>query len=275
MEVLKPRETILLIFIGISAAVIAGGESLTLSRLLLALAAVGLGSAGVNGLTNYLDRGVDARMERTRNRVLPCQRIEPAEKVLPLVIGLVLVALGLARLLHPLSFVFGLTGTITALVWRKTVLCPFLGAVSGSAPVLVGWFAINPEPSLRLILLVALVLLWVPLHVWSLMLAYREDYLRAGIGYFPLSWGVRDAVKVLLVLSLLLYVLSLTLYSVADFGWLYLVMANVLGIVVIYASVRLVISAASQDAWKVYKLSAFPYLGLLFLTMMLDIWIMR
>ena len=64
-----------------------------------------LGSAGVNGLTNYLDRDVDARMQRTKHRVLPAKRIEPPEKVLPLTIGLVIVGLVLAWQLHPLSFV--------------------------------------------------------------------------------------------------------------------------------------------------------------------------
>lgn len=274
LEVLKPRETVLLILIGVSTAVIAGGGNPPFSRLLFVLAAIALGSAGVNGLTNYLDREVDARMERTSRRVFPSHRIEPAEKALPLVIGLVLVALGMAWILHPLSFVFGLVGTITAVAWRKTVWCPFLGAVSGVAPVLVGWFALNPEPSLRLILLVALILVWVPLHVWSIMLAYREDYLKAGIGYFPLSWEARNAVRLLLILSLPLYLLSMALYFVTDFGLLYLVTANLLGIGLIYASVRLVLSATSKDAWKVYKLSAFPYLGLLFLAMVMDLWML-
>ncbi len=41
------------------------------------------------------------------------------------------------------------------------------------------------------------------------------------------------------------------------------------------SSSPLVISSASRDAWRLFKLSAFPYLGLIFLTMCLDIWLLR
>ncbi len=81
-------------------------------------------------------------------------------------------------------------------------------------------------------------------------------------------------VKVLLTLSVVLYAASIALYFVGGFAWLYLVLANLLGGVLIYTSLRLVISTSSQDSWKLYKLSAFPYLGLIFLTMCLDIWLL-
>jgi hypothetical protein len=42
----------------------------------------------------------------------------------------------------------------------------------------------------------------------------------------------------------------------------------------IYANARLLFSMTSTAAWRVYKLSAFPYLGIIFLTMALDIWLM-
>ncbi|MDP2916597.1 MAG: UbiA family prenyltransferase, partial [Dehalococcoidia bacterium] len=103
IEVLKPRETALLVFIGVVTAVVAGGGVLPVSRLILTLAAILCASAGANGLTNYLDRELDARMTRTRNRALPSKRIYPPEKVLPLTIGLSLAGLALAWRLHPIA----------------------------------------------------------------------------------------------------------------------------------------------------------------------------
>jgi hypothetical protein len=41
----------------------------------------------------------------------------------------------------------------------------------------------------------------------------------------------------------------------------------------IYANARLLFSMTSVAAWRVYKLSAFPYLGIIFLTMGMDIWL--
>ena len=274
IEVLKPRQSSLLTFIGVCAAVIAGDGYLPLRLLLIALTIL-LASAGANGLTNYLDRDVDARMQRTKHRALPSKRIYPPEKVLPLTIGLVIVGLALAWILHPLCFLFDIIGTIAAVVWRKRWTCVFpQGMLAGCAPVLMGWFAIEPTFSWEILFLCLLIAIWLPLHVWSIMVANREDYLRAGLSYFPMSWQVKDAVKVLLAFSLVLYAASIGLYFAGGFAWLYLILANLLGITMVYATSRLVLSSASQDAWRLYKLSAFPYLGLIFLTMWLDVWLL-
>ena len=275
IEVLKPRESSLLTFIGICAAIIAGDGHLTINLLIIALTIL-LASAGANGLTNYLDRDVDARMQRTKNRALPSKRIYPPEKVLPLTIGLVIIGLALAWYLHWLCFLADLVGTVAAVIYRKRATCVFpQGMIAGCAPVLMGWFAIKHVFSWEILLLCILIAVWLPGHVWSVMIANREDYLSAGQSYFPVNREVGQAVKVLLVFCLVLYGASIGLYFVGGFGWLYLIVAILLGAIMVYASSRLVVSSSSQDAWRLYKLSAFPYLGLIFLTMCLDIWLLR
>ena len=275
IEVLKPRASILLTFIGVCASIIAGDGHLSLELLLIALT-IFLASAGANGLTNYLDCGIDARMRRTKNRALPSRRIYPPEKSLPLNISLVIIGLALAWYLHPFCFISDLIGTIAAIMGRKRATCVFpQGMIASCAPVLMGWFAIKPTFSWEILLLCLLIAVWLPLHVWSVMIANREDYLSAGLSYFPMSREVRDAVKVLLVFSLALYMASIAYYFIGSFSWLYLALANILGIAMVYASSRLVISSASQDAWRLYKLSSFPYLGFLFLAMLLDIWLLQ
>jgi len=273
VEVLKPRETSLLVFISLCATIVAVEGFPSSGRLLLTLVAITLGSGGVNGLTNYIDREVDGRMQRTKHRSLPSKRIDPPEKALLLTIALTAVALGLAWLLHPLCFVIGAVGTLAAAIKRKTVLCPFLGAISGCAPVLIAWFAFKPEIDLPLLFLCLLIWIWIPLHVWSVMLANREDYLGGGVSYFPLSREIKEAVKVLFLLSLPLFAVSMAIYFSTDLGVFYLAVAVLLGMLMVYANSRLLISSASQDAWRVYKLSAFPYLGLIFLAMCLDSWL--
>jgi protoheme IX farnesyltransferase len=274
IEVLKPKETSLLIFIGALAAVVAGKGSPPLNILFLSLVAIALGSGGANGLTNYLDREVDARMRRTQHRALPSRRISPPRKVLPLVVSLVTVALALAWILHPLCFLFGVIGVAAALSWRKTWATHLLGIVAGCAPVLVGYLAINHQLNLTILFLCLLIAAWVPLHVWSLMTSYRDDYLGAGVRIFPVTWETKDAIKVLVGLSVTLYGISIALYHVGNFGILYLVVANILGMAMVFATMRLLLSGASWDAWRVYKLTAFPYLGFLFLAMGLDLWLL-
>ena len=116
--------------------------------------------------------------------------------------------------------------------------------------------------------------MWLPLHVWSVMIANREDYIRAGIKYFPINRDTKEVVKVLLLFGLALYTASITLYFIGGFSWLYLTLANILGIIMVYAIARIVVSGTSHNLWRLYKLSAFPYLGLIFIAMCLDIWLL-
>ena len=104
-------------------------------------------------------------------------------------------------------------------------------------------------------------------------MSHREEYSHAGITYFPMNRAVSEVAKLLVVLGLALYLASISLYFVGGFSWLYLVLANLLGGAVLYTSLRLVMTHTSHDSWRLYKLSAFPYLGFIFLAMCLDIWL--
>jgi protoheme IX farnesyltransferase len=128
VEVLKPGATALLAFIGVVAAYVAADGSLAMGTALFVAVTALVASAGANGLTNYLDRDIDARMQRARHRSLPSKRINPPEKVLPLTIGLVVIGLMLAWQLQPvfrLAFASDVVGTAAALVWRKRATCVF------------------------------------------------------------------------------------------------------------------------------------------------------
>ncbi|HEX78710.1 MAG TPA: UbiA family prenyltransferase [Dehalococcoidia bacterium] len=275
IEVLKPRESSLLTFVGVAAVFIAASGKPPLDTVLLAAAAILVASAGANGITNYLDREFDARMRRTRHRVLPSKRIYPPQKALPWIAIFVLAGLAMAWWLHPLAFAADLAGTLVAATWRKRMTCVFpQGAIASLAPLLMGWFAVSPTFSWELSLLCLLVVAWLPLHVWSVMVSNREDYIGAGLNFFPMNVKVGTAIRVLLAFSLALCAVSIALYFVGGFDWLYLTLAIILGAMMIYACCRLLASEASGDAWKLYKLSSFPYLGLIFFAMCLDIWLL-
>lgn len=272
IEVLKPMPSVLLTFIGICSAVIATGGALS-GRFFLVGAAIMVASAGANGLTNYLDRNLDARMARTRHRVLASGRINPPRKVLPLIVTLIAAGLLLSWWLHPIAFIADVAGTAAAATWRKKVTCVYpQGVIASCAPVFIGWFAVRASFGWELLFLCLMIAAWLPLHVWSVIIANREDYLQAGLAYFPINYPVKDSVKVLFVFSLALYAASLALYFAGSFAWLYLVLVNLFGTAMVYASGRLVASHGEKDAWRLYKLSAYPYMGIIFTVMCLDIW---
>ncbi|MBI2857667.1 MAG: UbiA family prenyltransferase [Chloroflexi bacterium] len=273
LEVLKPLPSLLLTFIALAAAVAAGLE-LASPHLWLILAAVLVASSGANGLTNYLDRDLDARMKRTGHRALAARRIDPPEKALPLIGLLIGAGLLLSWTLGFFVFMADLLGTFVAGTWRKKVTCVYpQGVIASCAPVLMGWFGAGGQFSLDLLLVCLMVALWLPLHVWSLVITHRDDYLGAGLTYFPISYPVRGAVKVLLAFALALYASSMALYFVGDFGRLYLVIANLMGFLMLLSTTRLALSRAAADAWRLYRMSAFPYLAVVFLAMAVDRWL--
>jgi protoheme IX farnesyltransferase len=273
LRVLKPRETVLLTLIGLCTAVVAGDGSPPLGRFLLAAFTIILGSGGTNGLTNYLDRHVDARMQRTRHRVLPSRLIDPPEKALVWAASLVAVALGLALYLHPYAFIAGSVGVAAGLTARKTWATHFLGSFSSCGPVLVGWFVINPEINGTVVFLALVIVLWLPIHVWNLMISSEGDYLRAGVNIFPLNHGMVLTGRISVVLSVLLYAASLSLYVAGGFGWIYFVAANVGGILMVRATVQMLRTQDKAAAFQTFRISAYPFLGLTFLSLCADVWL--
>ena len=273
LEVLKPRETLLLGFIGLCSAIIAADGNLSPGTLVLATVTITIASGGANGLTNYLDREIDARMSRTKKRVFPTKRIHPPQKAIPWIIGWIIAGLILAWVLHPWAFVADLIGTVAAGVYRKRAICVFpQGAIASCAPVVMGWFAVTDTASWELGLLCLLIVVWLPLHVWSVMVSHRDDYLQAGLKFFPMNVSVGLVTSILLVFALVLNIVALSFGFVARLGILYNLFALGLGLLMLYSSARLLAtSASSQAAWRLYKLSSFPYLGLIFFAAALSV----
>jgi protoheme IX farnesyltransferase len=274
IEVLKVRETLLLGFLGMCLVIIAAGGKPDIGTLVFATLTVLVASGGANGLTNYLDRDVDARMQRTKGRVFPTKRIYPAEKGLVWILIVIAAGLVMAWFLSPYAFIADAVGTGAAAFYRKRVICVFpQGAIAGCAPLLMGWFAVRSDITWEIGLLCLLICAWLPLHVWSVMVSHREDYRGAGLTFFPMNVSVRTAVLILLVFAFALNAVAVVLYFVADYGWLYLIVAIVMGLAMLLSTIRLVGSHKSKDAWKLYKLSSFPYLGVLFIAICLSLWL--
>ena len=272
VNVLKPRETSLLAFIGAATAFVAARGVPPWDRLLLATVTILIASAAANGFTNYLDRHIDSLMPRTQNRALAAKRIDPAKKVLPMLFILAAAGLALAWIIHPYVFLADLIGTIVAVTFRKRVTCVFpQGAIASCAPILMGWFAITPTFNWQIALICLMIIVWLPSHVWGVMIARRNEYIKAGLTFFPMSISLQTGISLMVFFGILLFLTSIALYFFGDFGWLYLSGAIILGTTLLLSSFRLLKTSDSADAWRVYKISSFPYLGLVFLLMVLDL----
>lgn len=277
VEVTKPASVLLLVFTALATMVIAaGGWNLPSDLLITAFAAVTLGCAGANTITCYIDRDMDGVMERTKRRPIPSGRIRPPQRALYWGLLLAVVSLALAWSINALAFVWGLLGFVdnvvvySLLMKRRSPLNIILGGFSGGLPVLFGWAAVTGSVNLTALLMAAIVVLWIPNHIWNLAIFHTEDYKKASVPMLPAVLSLEKTTRCTMATVVLMYLCSLALYFVGGFGVIYLGVAVVFGLVITVSNVVLAMNPSREKAWVMFKVSS-PYLFVLFLAMGLDV----
>ena len=281
-EYTKPKIWYLLVFTSLTATFVAGtllSNGLSPIRWIITGLAITSGCAGCNALTNYVDRDIDAVMNRTRHRPIPSGRITPASG---LRFGLALVAISIVlsftlNLLSVLWMALGVldnVGVYSLLLKRRSALNILLGGFSGGLPVLFGWSAATPGPigsiSLLPVLMAGLVFLWIPIHIWFLAVTYRADYAKVGVPMLPVVIGSVPAIRLIVIFSMILFPFSIGVYLLGHFGLVYGLVALLGGLVNLIGSVWVLYKPTETNAWKMFKISS-PYLFLLFLAMIIDV----
>jgi len=277
MEVTKPKSVALLVFTSAAAMGIAAlsTQLFVVPTLLASIVAITSATAGCNTVTCYIDRDIDAIMERTRRRPIPSGRIRPPERAL--VWGLLLVVLGLVVgfWINIVSFVILLLGVLdnvvvySLLLKRRNPLNIVLGGFSGGLPAVFGWSSVTGTVNLLSVLLAALVVLWIPSHIWSLAILSKDDYARAGVPMLPVVIKEKSALRCIVATVILMIPFSLALHWVGAFGWIYAMSALVLGAIVLVLNLHLFAHPTRGNAYRAFKVSS-PYLFLLFLSMLVD-----
>src|SRR5262249_10699584 len=149
-----------------------------------------LAAGGTLALNQYVERDVDAQMERTRRRPLPDGRLQPLEALLfagalaSLRVAYLAASVGLAVAALTLATTILYVGAYTPLKTRSA-RCMLVGAVPGALPPVTGWFAARGELGLGAAMLFAIVFLWQLPHTLAIALMYRDDYARAGVRVLP------------------------------------------------------------------------------------------
>nr|WGD67302.1 heme o synthase [Bacillus velezensis] len=165
-----------------------------------AMAAAMIGTALVMAsstvFNNFFDRGMDAKMARTRTRASVTGKIPPTVMIL---YGTCLGACGFITLasLNVLTAVLGLLAfllyAVVYTLWfkRQSVWSTFVGSFPGAAPPLIGYCALTGYIDMPAILLYAIMFLWQPPHFWAIGIRRKEEYRAAGIPLLPIIKGNR------------------------------------------------------------------------------------
>jgi protoheme IX farnesyltransferase len=277
VEVTKPPIVLLLVFTSLATMIIAWKHTLipvTPTLFAVAMVSITAASAGCDTITSYVDRDIDAVMNRTKRRPIPSGRIAPG-RALSWGLFLAAVGLALAYWINFLSFVWiGLGIVDNVIVYslflkRRNPLNIILGGISGGLPVMFGWSAVTNSVELLPILLAALVVLWIPGHIWSLAIFTKEDYKRARVPMLPVVTKLKTALRCIVSTIVLMIPFSLWIFFEGGFGLVYLAIAGIFGIWVLYINVKLFLHPDDKMAYRAFKISS-PYLFTLFFAMIVD-----
>lgn len=189
-------------------------------------------------LNCYIDRDLDRKMERTKNRPLVTGAISSVNAILFAILLLLIGNAILWKYTNPLTVFIAAIGFVVYVflysLWKaKTIYGTAIGSISGAIPPLVGYCAVSNQFDLGALIFFLMMVLWQMPHFYAIAIYRIKDYTAAGIPVLPIIRGlhltkVRMAAYVVafIVISTLLTVFHYTgriyLYTVIGLGlaWL-------------------------------------------------------
>ena len=268
----KPRVWLLLVFTAGIGGIVAVPDFTfhSISMVMLAIVSTILGASGAEAVTNYIDKDMDSIMSRTKNRPLAKGEIEPLKA---LSFGIVLIIASLTVLvafgkIYAMAFmaigIFDNVIIYSYFLKKKTPWSIVLGGFSGGFPVIVGWYSVTTLFSYLPWFLFALVVIWIPIHVWSLAYRYKDDYAKANVPMLPVlysdkvsAWCISGSALILIVFSLIPSLFGFqTVY--------YMLIALILSIPMVAYSLHFIRHPDNKNSFRLFKYSS-PYLAIIFM----------
>ncbi|CDQ53253.1 cyoE [Klebsiella pneumoniae] len=180
---------------------------------------------------NYIDRDIDRKMERTKNRVLVKGLISPEASLVYATLlgiaGFMLLWFGanpLACWLGVMGFVV-YVGVYSLYMKRHSVYGTLIGSLSGAAPPVIGYCAVTGDFDSGAAILLAIFSLWQMPHSYAIAIFRFKDYQAANIPVLPVVKGISVA-KNHITLYIVAFAVATLMLSLGGYaGYKYLVVA--------------------------------------------------
>jgi heme o synthase len=271
----KPRVLLMVLattLVGYFVALSGPADYLRVAHLLVGTL---LAAGGTLALNQYVERDVDARMERTKHRPLPDGRLQPFEALLfagsltSLGVGYLAVGVGVAAAALTLATTVLYIGVYTPLK-RRTAWCMLVGAVPGALPPVTGWVAAGGDFGPGAVVLFGILFFWQLPHTLAISRLYADDYARAGVRVRPVVERPGTRREPEIVSSTLgLVAVSLLPMGIGMSGITYFVTAGALGLGLLGAGLAHANAPSPASARRVLMASLL-YLPLLLAVLAFD-----
>jgi protoheme IX farnesyltransferase len=270
----KPRLVTMVVITAAAGFYLGAPGPISVVLFLNAMVGTALAGAGALALNQYLERDLDACMDRTRNRPLPAGRVQPLPALL---FGGALTVLGLGQLLllvNPLACaVTAVTSAVYLFMYtplkRVTPLCTIVGAVPGALPPVTGWVAARGEFGDGALVLFAILFLWQIPHSLAIARLYVDQYAGAGFRLLPVvEPHTHRTERAVVSYSAALVAVGVTPVFLGMAGSLYLATALILGGGLFATALAFAWQRAGSARWLL--LASLVYLPVLLSMMAID-----
>jgi len=231
INLFKVRIGVAIAFAAAAGLAVERGSGIDLLEKVVLVLAVLVASAAAGAFNQYVERDLDVKMARTRNRPFVTGTLKHGPFWL-WVIGAMTAASVFAAFVSSnwiaATYVFlgAFTYGVVYTVWlkRRTWWNIVVGGLAGSFAVLAGAAAVSPAPGPEALALAVVLFLWTPPHFWALAIACRQDYAAAGVPMLPVVVGDARASRAIYASAWLLVLVSLV-PGFLDLGAVYLASA--------------------------------------------------
>ena len=205
---------------------------------LLLWIAIGVSFVVASGcvFNNCIDRNMDRKMSRTRNRVLAQGRMSPKVAVcyaaLLAVAGVALIwkATNMLCVAIVLSGFMIYVGAYSLYLKRNSVYATLIGSLAGATPPLIGYCAVSNRFDMGAVILLSIFSLWQIPHSYAVAVFRLKDYTIAAIPVLPVKEGILTAKNHIVGYILAFMVATLMLTFGGYTGYHYLAVAAALGL---------------------------------------------
>tara|TARA_B000000475_G_scaffold264896_1_gene252892 strand:- start:970 stop:1866 length:897 start_codon:yes stop_codon:yes gene_type:complete len=213
-ELTKFRLSFLVSFSAIVGFILASDNFYIIDLIVLGISGYLVTAASVIN-NQILEKDLDSKMDRTKDRPLPTNRIS---KLNSLITSVFFMVIGLTTMTLYFNMVAGLLSLVSLLLYtfiytplkRVGPIAVFIGAIPGALPPLIGWVAFSGEITIEAIIIFSIQFIWQFPHFWAIAWIYHDDYKKVGFKLLP-SKGEKNFNTALNIMTYTLFLIPLGL----------------------------------------------------------------
>ena len=275
---MKPRVMSLVIFT-CAVGLLTASNDVPFVKAVISIFFVAIGAGAAGALNMWYEADLDKLMKRTCLRPIPTGKLNKNQA---LIFGILLSIISIIGLYFSSNLLSAIILFITIsfyvfvyTIWlkRKTPQNIVIGGASGALPPVIGWTIANNSLSFEPITFFLIIFFWTPSHFWALSLFKADDYKKANIPMLPLTNGIENTKKNILIYSIIMLPVVIVPYAIGFVGNVYLTISLLLTFCYIYICYDLYKFKKNKfeisKAKKVFSYSIL-YLFILFVLFLVD-----